>query len=156
MTRPRLDSLARPSLLAAALAVAFAAPAAAAGADDDLQAVKRAVLASNASTSVAQARPPAEDPAPRRAEALPREPSGGPRWLRVRVLEKGGRGGRVSVNLPIGLVRTLGDEWPVPGFGCRKRDRCGTTLGEILRALDGGQSLVEIEDAEASVRVWID
>jgi hypothetical protein len=138
--------------LAAALAAGLAAPALAGTAQDDLQAVKRAVLAQNA----ARARPPVEDPATVRRETL-HERGKAAAWFRVRIVEKGGRRGRVSVNLPIGFVRTLGDEWPIPSYhGCRKRDRCGATLGEILRALDGGQSLVEIEDDEASVRVWID
>jgi hypothetical protein len=29
-------------------------------------------------------------------------------------------------------------------------------VGEILRALDSGQSLVEIEDDETTVRVWVE
>jgi hypothetical protein len=133
--------------------VAFAAPAPAGSAEDDLQAVKRAVLARNASA----ARPPAEEPAPPRAEPVAREGRKAKAWFRVRVVEKGGKRAKVSVNLPIGFARALGDEWPLPSYhGCRKPDRCGATLGEILRALDGGQSLVEIEDDEASVRVWID
>ncbi len=152
MTRLRLDSPAGRILLAAALAVALAAPALAGTAQDDLQAVKRAVLAQ----STSPARPPAEDPATVRRDPLA-ERGKAPAWFRVRIVEKGGKRGRVSVNLPIGFVRTLGDEWPIPSYhGCRKRDRCGATLGEILRALDGGQSLVEIEDDDASVRVWID
>jgi hypothetical protein len=79
-------------------------------------------------------------------------------WFRVRIVEKAGRRrARVSVNLPIGLVRSFGDDWPIPSYhGCRKRDRCGATLGEILRALDTGQNLVEIEDDEATVRVWVE
>jgi len=30
------------------------------------------------------------------------------------------------------------------------------TIGEVLRALDSGQALVDIEDDEASVRVWVE
>ena len=78
-------------------------------------------------------------------------------WFHVRVVEKAGKRARVSLNLPIGLVRSMGDDWPIPAYhGCRKRDRCGVTLGEILRALDSGQPLVDIEDDEATVRVWVD
>jgi hypothetical protein len=78
-------------------------------------------------------------------------------WLRVRVVEKASRRTRVSVNLPIGLVRALGDDWPLPEYhGCRKASRCGATLGEVLRALERGQNLVEIDDDEASVRVWVE
>ena len=47
------------------VAAAFAAPAAADRAEDDLQLVKKAV----GSSQVAQARPPAEEPRPPRAEA---------------------------------------------------------------------------------------
>jgi hypothetical protein len=138
----------------AILGAAIAAPAAAGNAEDDLQAVKKAVLASSGS----QARPPAEDPGQASAEARPQpRGKGGPMWFRVRIVGKAGKRARVSVNLPIGLVRSLGDDWPIPSYhGCRKRDRCGATLGEILRALDSGQNLVEIEDDEATVRVWVE
>jgi hypothetical protein len=123
-------------------------PAVADRAEDDLQVVKRAV---GSSSQVAQARPPAEEPAeakpvPRKAEA---------RWFRVRITEKGGKHGHVSINLPIGIVRALGDDWPVAPHGECHRDHC-PTIGQILRALDSGQSLVEIDDEEASVRVWVD
>ena len=134
------------------LGSALAAPLAAGSADDDLQAVKRAVLASAA----APPRPLPEDPSPR--EAKPdRRGAREPVWFRVRVVEKASKRTRVSINLPIGLVRALGDDWPLPAAGgCRKRERCGVSLGEVLRALEGGQSLVEIEDDEASVRVFVE
>jgi hypothetical protein len=132
---------------------ALAAPALAGSADDDLQAVKRAVLASNAQP----ARPLPEDPQQPKAEAKPApRPRGDAMWLRVRVTEKTGKGARVAINLPIGLVRAVGEDWPLPYEGCRKHGRCGTTLGEILRTLDAGQSLVEIDDQDASVRVWVE
>ncbi len=135
------------------LGAALAAPAAAGSGDDDLQAVKRAVLASNAQPP----RPLPEDPAQTKESRPERRGKSDAFWFRVRVVEKANKRARVSINLPIGLVRSLGDDWPIPtSSGCRKRDRCGVTLGEILRALDGGQSLVEIEDDEASVRVWVD
>lgn len=131
------------TLAAAAVALALAAPLAADSADDDLQAVRRAVGAS-------EARPPAEaEPPP---AARPAAKQGELRWFRVRVVEKGAKQGRVSVNLPLPLVRSFGDDWPI---GPRERGR-RVTLGEVLRSLDSGQSLVEIEDADASVRIWID
>jgi hypothetical protein len=142
-------------LLAVALAAAAAAPAAASNAQDDLLAVKKAVLASSRS----EVRPPAEDPGQASPEARPQPPRGKrePMWLRVRVLEKAGRRGRVSLNLPIGLVRSFGDDWPIRSSrDCRKRDRCGVTIGEVLRALDSGQPLVDIEDEQATVRVWVE
>jgi len=130
---------------------ALAAPAAADRAEDDLQLVKKAVL----STQAAPPRPPAEEPAPP-ATARPSPRKGEPQWFRVRVVEKAGKRARVSVNLPLVLVRSLGDEWPIAERGrCRESGHC-PTLGEVLRALDSGQSLVEIEDDEATVRVWVE
>jgi len=138
----------------AILATSIAARLAAGSAQDDLQAVRKAVLASSGS----QARPPAEDPGQAKAEARPQpRGKGEPMWFRVRIVEKARNRTRVSINLPIGLVRKLGDDWPIPSYhGCRKRDRCGVTIGEVLRALDSGQALVDIEDDEATVRVWVE
>jgi hypothetical protein len=131
------------TLAVAAVALALAAPLAADRADDDLQAVRRAV-------GTSEARPPAEAEPPPAAQ--PAAKSSELRWFRVRVVEKGTKQGRVSVNLPLPLVRSFGDAWPI---GPRERGR-RVTLGEVLRSLDSGQSLVEIEDADASVRIWID
>jgi hypothetical protein len=118
-------------------------------AGDDLLAVKRAVASAEAP------RPAVEDPAPKAAPAKTSGSRGEMRWFRVRVEEKAGKRGRVSVNLPLGLVRMLGDDWRP--HDCRDCEGGrGPTLGEILRALDSGQNLVEIEDADASVRVWVD
>ena len=146
------------SILGAALAV----PAAADRADDDLQAVREAVGkpsadASAQSPAVDKSRPPAEEePMPPQA----RRPlkSGDLKWLHVRVAPKAGsRSGRVSVNVPLGLVRMFCDDWPIPtGPACHQHDRCHLTLGDILRALDSGQTLVDVEDDEASVKVWVE
>ncbi len=137
------------SLFAVILLAALAVPAAADRAEEDLQVVKKAV---GSSTQAAQARPPAEEPP---AEAKPAPRKAEPRWFRVRITEKGGKHGHVSINLPIGVARMLGEDWPVAPHGECHSDHC-PTLGEILRALDSGQSLVEIEDEGASVRVWIE
>jgi len=139
------------TLFAGIVLAALGAPAAADRAEDDLQLVKKAVLSAQA----APARPPAEDPAPpSTAPSTPRK--GEPQWFRVRVVEKAGKRAKVSVNLPLVLVRALGDEWPIAQRGrCREGGHC-PTLGEILRALDSGQSLVEIEDDEATVRIWVE
>jgi hypothetical protein len=140
------------SLFTGILVAALVAPAAADRAEDDLQLVKKAV----GSSPVAQARPPAEAPLPPRAESVPPARKGAPTWFRVRIVEKGSKRAKVSVNLPLGIVRALGDEWPIGEHGrCRQDQRC-PTLGEVLRALDSGQSLVEIEDDEATVRVWVE
>lgn len=135
---------------ASILALAVVAPVAADRASDDLQAIRRAV----ASPATAQARPPAEAPDPPAAEARPAPKGGEVRWFKVRIVEKGGKKGRVSVNLPLGFVRALDDEWTITG--CDKGRRGRMTLGEVLRALDSGQSLVEMEDDDATVRVWVE
>jgi hypothetical protein len=144
-------------ILLAPLAVVavLAVPAAADRAEDDLQLVKKAV----GSSAVAQARPaapPAEEPLPPRAQASPAPRKGAPTWFRVRIVDKTSKRAKVSVNLPLGLVRAFGDDWPISEHGrCRQEQRC-PTLGEVLRALDSGESLVEIEDDEATVRVWVE
>lgn len=122
-------------LLAALLSAALAAPVAADRADEDLAAVKKAVAAAPAA------------PAPHRSSEA--------KWFRVRVVEKGAKHGRVSINLPLGLVRAFGEDWPLQG--CRRGEgHQAPTLGEVLKALDSGQNLVEIDDEDASVRVWVD
>jgi hypothetical protein len=142
------------SILGAAIAV----PAAADRGDDDLQVVRKAVASASVPASAQEKpRPPAEEePMPPQA----RRPlkSSDLKWLHVRVAPKaGGKSGRVSVNVPLGLVRMFGDDWPIPtGPACRRHDRCRLTLGEILRALDSGQTLVDIEDDEATVKVWVE
>jgi hypothetical protein len=138
------------SLFAGILVAALAAPAAADRAEDDLQLVKKAV----GSGAVAQTRPPAEEPMPPRAETAPAARKGAPTWFRVRIVDKANKRAKVSVNLPLGLVRAFGDDWPI-GERCRQDHRCAT-LGEVLRALDSGESLVEINDDEATVRVWVE
>lgn len=137
------------TLLVAAILAALAAPASADRAEDDLAAVKKAVGAVPPAE-----RPPAEDEAPAPL-ARPRSSSREPQWFRVRVVEHGGKKGRVSVNLPLGLVRALSADVRLPD-GVRREAGLGSTVGEVLRALDSGQSLVEIEDEEATVRVWVE
>ena len=130
------------TLTLAALLIAAVAPAPAApdGAADDLAIVRKAVARPAAQAEVA--------PAPSRRAAEPV-------WFRVRIVEKGEKGARVKVNLPLSFVRALGDDLPLPACeGLGKRH--GLTLGELLRALDSGESLVEIEDDDASVRVWVE
>jgi hypothetical protein len=123
-----------------ACTVACAGAAAAQPADgvgeDDLAVVKRAVEGSDDA--------PAAQAAPRRS---------GARWFRVRIEDK--TGGKVKVNLPLGLVRELDDHMPLD-WSCGRRHRCGFRLSEVLDQLDSGQDLVEIKDADATVRIWID
>jgi len=147
------------AVVAAALAAVPASPASADRADEDLAAVRKAVAGAPAAprpapaaTRVADARPPAEAPAAR--PARPAKPSEG-RWLRVRVTERAGKHAKVVINLPLGLARAFGEDWPVQGCSDCGRGRT-LTLGDVLRALDAGQTLVEIDDDEASIRVWVD
>ena len=121
------------TLHAAILVLVLAGTAFADRSDDDLQAVRRAVASSPAA-------------------AAPRAAGGEMRWFKVRIVEKAGKKARVSVNLPLGLVRSLGDDWPIGPSDRRGRP----TLGEVLRALDSGQSLFEIDDEETTVRVWVE
>lgn len=96
------------------------------------------------------AAPPQEKDAPRVRARTGKEPQ----WLRVRVVEKAGK--KVSVNLPLALVRAMGDDWPI-GLHCGRHLRGSTlTIGEVLRVLDTGQDLVQVEDEDANVRVWVE
>lgn len=132
--------------LALALGLAaVAAPAAAErhSADEDLAVVKKATSSPSGPRTV--------------AEAPPRPRADEPQWLRVRIVERGDEKATVKVNLPLALVRALADDVPVPGCGGRGGDGGERlTVGQVLRALDTGESLVEIEDAGSSVRVWVE
>jgi hypothetical protein len=140
-----------------ALALAGTAGAGlAAGGEDDLAIVKKAV----ASPAPAHTRQTRATPAPAE-EARPRPRTGRePQWFKVRVIERAGAGRkRVTINLPLSLVRALGDE--TIDLGCRSgegdREKCRSVhLSEVLRSLEAGQQLVEIEDEEATVRVWVE
>ncbi len=154
------------AFVALALAGALASPAVADRADDDLAAVKKAVGSSTvlprpeararaaAAAARAAERPVVEEQQQAPAHSTARH-GDAPRWFHVRITEKAGKRGRVSINLPLGLVRAIGEDWPIQG--CRRCENGhGPTIGEILRSLDQGQSLVDIEDDEATVRVWVD
>jgi hypothetical protein len=119
---------------------ALAAPAAAGSAEDDLAVVRNATAARNT-----QAAP---------AEAPPRTRADEPKWFRVRIVEKGEKKATVKVNLPLALVHAFGDDVSIPG--CDEKSGRDMTVGEVLRALDSGESLVEIEDEDATVRVWVE
>ena len=159
----------RAMAVGAVVGMAFAAmgTAMARSAEDDLAVVKRAV-------QVAPAVDAAGDDAvarriePRRSSLSARDL----RWFKVRVTEKGKKNARVNINLPIALVRALGDDFPIDigrhvrGDGWRgddwrdgeRRSRSERVLrlGEVLATLEAGQSLVEIDDDEATVRVWVE
>lgn len=118
--------------------------------EDDLAIVKRAVADSQA-TAVPEGPPTkASPPAARKEE---------PQWLKMRIVEKTGKKARVSVNLPLALVRAVGDDWPIDwhcGREGKEHRRCSIRIGEVLGALEAGQQLVEIESEDATVRVWVE
>ncbi len=139
-----------------ALAVAAAAGgtvvASATALEDDLAVVKRAVAGQEVRTTPPESSVRAAPPAPRPATEL--------KWLKVRVTEKGAKKAKVTINLPLNLVRALGDDFPLD-FGHnrwhRDRDRERTLrLGEVLAALEAGSPLVEIDDEDSFVRVWVE
>lgn len=129
--------------------------------EDDLAVVKKAVAtkaqASGAPTpapSTASEKPKASTDAPGTETA--RRKVKDPQWLRVRVTEKQGK--KVSVNLPLSFVRALGEDWPIDlgGRACRGEHGPRLTIGEVLRTLDSGQDLVQVDDEDATVRVWVE
>ena len=136
--------------------------------DDDLAVVKRAVAQSPpaaspapAATAVPQATPaiPAPPEARKTPEAAPRADK--PRWLRIRVVDKAEKKSKVSVNVPLALVEAVGDDLPID-LHCGRHhtsspaDRCRIHLSEVLATLKAGQDIVEVEDDEGSVRIWVD
>jgi hypothetical protein len=127
------------------LALVLAGATARAGSvEDDLRVVKKAVAQRS------QAAESQEKDATRPRAGKGKEPQ----WLRVRVVEKAGK--KVSVNLPLALVRAMGDDLPI-GPHCGRWGKGATlTIGEVLRALDSGQDLVQVDDEDANVRVWVE
>jgi hypothetical protein len=120
--------------------------------EDDLAVVKRAV-AQNQTVS-APARPQAEvRPAPRTANR-----DRDPQWFKVRVVDKATGKRKVTVNLPLAVVKALGDEMPVdwPCGGLDSRVRSSIRLSEVLKALEAGQDLVQVDDDDSEVRVWVE
>ena len=164
-----MRTVGRRLVLGAALTVTAAGVVIAASAEDDLAVVKRAVARQDAPAKTPPAAA-AEEPITRadeqdawegRTDARPR--TGGPgrdlRWFKVRITEKGAKKSRVNVNLPIALVRALGDDFPIDighHAGWRGGRERTLRLGEVLATLEAGQSLVEIDDDEATVRIWVE
>jgi hypothetical protein len=116
--------------------------------EDDLALVKRA-------TATAQEPRPTE-PAP---VVAPRKSGREPEWLKVRILEKGSKRAKMTVNVPLALVRAVGDDFPVR-WHCRKDDkpeaRCSIRVSDVLKTLESGQDLVQIDDDDATVRIWVE
>ena len=115
-------------------------------ADDDLAVVKKAVAPEpTPAPKMASARP-----APKSDTSAPSARSAAPRWLKVRVVESGAHKSRVTVNLPLAMVRALGDDFPIDVGSSHLR------LGDVLQALDSGEPLVEVNKTDATVRVWVE
>jgi len=115
-------------------------------AEDDLAVVRRAVAQNTPATTTP---PPVEDKARARKAS--------PQWLRVRITERGGKS-KVSVNLPLALARSIGEDIPLH-WGCRRHcdgDRASLRLGDVLRSLDSGQDIVQVDSDEGTVRVWVE
>jgi hypothetical protein len=123
------------------LALVLAGASARAGSvEDDLRVVKKAV-APRSQASVG-------------AQSTRARKGTEPQWLRVRVVEKAGK--KVSVNLPLALVRAMGDDIPIGPHCGREGKGVTLTIGDVLRALDSGQDLVQVDDEDANVRVWVE
>ena len=159
----------RAMAVGAVVGMAFAAmgTAMARSAEDDLAVVKRAVQVAPAVEAEDDDAEVARRIEPRRSTLSSRDI----RWFKVRVTEKGKKNARVNINLPIALVRALGDDFPIDlgrhvrgeGWGGdwrdgerRSRSERVIRLGDVLATLEAGQSLVEIDDDEATVRVWVE
>ena len=116
-------------------------------ADDDLAVVKKAVA------TEPDARPEGGVGALRlegRSQPRPRSRPAEPRWLKVRVVESGAHKSRVTVNLPLAMVRALGDDFPIDLGSSHLR------LSEVLQTLESGEPLVEVKSADSTVRVWVE
>jgi len=128
-----------------ALALGGSARAATQEPADDLTVVKRAV---------------AQAPAPSApvAKAAPALRAGKPQWFKVRIVDKGSKKGRVTVNLPLALVRAFGDaplDWKCGGEDEPSR-RCSIKVADVLEALEAGQELVEVDDENQVVKIWVE
>lgn len=146
--------------VAAAVATGIAVASGAGPAvEDDLAVVKRAVAQSTQAVPDTPATSRTQEPEPRPEAARPARTSGKqPNWLKVRVTEKGTSRKKVTVNLPLALVRALDDgDFPI-NFGCGEKQhrRCSIKLAEVLDALESGQDLVEVDDEDQLVRIWVE
>jgi hypothetical protein len=152
--------------LATALVIGGEARAAGppAGSEDDLAVVRKAVASpspsrvSRAEPAAAQATPGVSPaPAPPPAPPMPRA-GREPQWFKVRVVDRATGNRRVTINLPLAVVRVLGDH--TIDVGCHRggeHEGChDLRLADVLRTLESGQELVEVQDEEATVRVWVE
>jgi hypothetical protein len=121
-------------------------------AEDDLAVVRRAVARNDVPSSTAMR--PADD---EKAVEKPATRKSAPQWLRVRVTERSGK--KVAINLPLALARAFGDDIPIR-WGCQRHRECDERapirLGDILKSLDAGQEIVQVDSDDANVRVWVE
>lgn len=101
--------------------------------DDDLAVVKKAT---------------APEPSPAAKESKTRRSE--PQWLKVRIVEGGAHKSRVTVNLPLAMIRALGDDLPVDLGSTHLR------LSEVLRTLESGEPLALVKSPDSTVRVWVE
>lgn len=135
------------------------AMAGAAGADDDDLAVVRRAVSQEARTVPATAarrevaKPStAASPAPARNEGIGRTP----RWLKIRVVEQGQKRGQVSVTLPFDLAQALAEE--ASDSRCDKHDGslCLRDVARALAQLNSDNSILELDDGDSKVRIWVE
>ena len=131
--------------------------------EDDLTLVKRAVAQNPPATRAVAQNPRVSTIAQPQAEAkpAPRASSRGadPQWFKIRVVDKATGKKKVTVNLPLSVVRALGDEMPIVwpcGGPEAERVRSTLKLSEVLSALEAGQDLVQVDDDDSEVRVWVE
>jgi len=116
-------------------------------ADDDLAVVKKAVAPQpTPDPKEARARPASGKADPRAEKSRRSEPQ----WLKVRIVESGAHKSRVTVNLPLAMVRALGDDFPVDLGSTHLR------LSEVLRTLEAGEPLVLVKSPDSTVRVFLE
>jgi hypothetical protein len=130
------------------LSVATAAAQSTKPKEDDLALVKRAV-AQNAAPA---ARSQAEAPSAPRASSRSHEPQ----WFKVRVVDKATGKKKVTVNMPLSLVKALGDDMPVDWPCGEGRIHSTLRMADVLAALESGQDLVQVDDEDSEVRVWVE
>jgi hypothetical protein len=116
--------------------------------DDDLALVKRAVAQNSAPAALPQAETP---PAPRTSSRTHEA-----QWFKVRVVDKATGKKKVTVNMPLSLVKALGDDMPVDWPCGEGRIHSTLRMADVLAALESGQDLVQVDDEDEEVRVWVE
>jgi hypothetical protein len=76
----------------------------------------------------------------------------------VRIEERGAKRAKVSVNVPLELVKALDDDGEELPMLHGHTDGKGKSirLRDVLRALHTGQDIVQIEDEESVIRIWVE